>query len=259
MGMPILEHILRGGRVTNGRHPDMAKQVQDGIKRSAFFDIQVADDIATERLHEGFRVDENIGLLHAPFPDVFMEWDGIFGCHLTEQGPSLGNMVATLILSHDGEIVAYPFQRLICLDKASQFQEWGILSDGEPEDYDIQVSNQLLFTVITALALINCRNVTTQDTGRISIGRSGTQKRRRQPPQDIRYNTIILPGAGTGSGGKGGHRATALHRVRGHFKTFTADKPLLGKHTGMFWWGWQVRGDSDHGTIVSDYQLAGQL
>ena len=76
--------------------------------------------------------------------------------------------------------------------------------------------------------------------------------------REIRYNTIILPGGGTESDGKGGHRATALHRVRGHFKTFTKDRPLLGKHVGTYWWGWQVRGSAKHGTVVSDYELRGE-
>lgn len=48
----------------------------------------------------------------------------------------------------------------------------------------------------------------------------------------------------------------ALHRVRGHFKTFTADRPLLGQHVGTYWWGWQIRGKAENGINVSDYRLA---
>jgi hypothetical protein len=69
-----------------------------------------------------------------------------------------------------------------------------------------------------------------------------------------------------GSGGSeyvaksGTHRATTLHRVRGHFKTFTAERPLMGKHVGTCWWGWQLRGDPNpnRGIVTSDYQIDGE-
>jgi hypothetical protein len=261
MSMPILERILRGGRVINNSYPEMAKEVHDGIKRSVFFDVQVAEDIAAQRAKH-FQVDESIGLLRAPFPDMFMEWQTLglpHGCYLTEptdlrvKGDAVKtNLIATIILYP--ELVAANQQRWICLDDSAQFMDWGFIGD-DFTDEDIEVTNHLMVTAVTALALMNCRNVMTQPV-RINVGRNGTQKRRHRPPEDIQYQTIILPGGGTISDGKGAHRATALHRVRGHFKTFTTDKPLLGQHVGTYWWGWQMRGNSDHGTIVSDYELA---
>jgi hypothetical protein len=267
--MPIIEQILRGGRITNAQDPDMAKGIHDGVKQSVFFNIQVAEDIAEAQLQRTkVLVDKNTGRLQPPYPEMFMEWSYLgspFGCFLNEDRDNTlpisfidgakANLIATFILpTRDKKhLIACPHHRIISLDKASQFQEWGIV--GDANDEDITMTNYLLTTVVTALALINCRNVTTQPTGRIGIGRNGTQKRRNETTPEIRYQTIILPGGGTQSDDKGGHRATALHRVRGHFKTFTTDKPLLGKHTGTYWWGWQVRGNSDHGTIISDYQL----
>lgn len=46
-----------------------------------------------------------------------------------------------------------------------------------------------------------------------------------------------------------------LHICRGHFKTFTDEKPLLGKHTGKYWWQPHVRGDEKNGTIKKDYRV----
>jgi len=107
-----------------------------------------------------------------------------------------------------------------------------------------------------ALSLINCKNVTTDDKHRITFSRSGTEKRRGIPARKVKYHTIVLPGGGsTWETKTGRHRAAALHRVRGHFKTFTEDRPLLGKHTGTYWWGWQVRGNADNGIVVSDYEM----
>jgi hypothetical protein len=38
-----------------------------------------------------------------------------------------------------------------------------------------------------------------------------------------------------------------LHLCRGHFKDFTAERPLLGRHIGRFWWQAQMRGNKEHG------------
>lgn len=111
---------------------------------------------------------------------------------------------------------------------------------------------------LVALGLINCRNVKTEELGRFSVKRSGTDKRRGVPPKEVRYSTILLPGGGserTGSGSGTHHRASAVHRVRGHFKTYTADAPLMGKHVGTYWWGWQIRGSVESGVVESDYRL----
>jgi len=47
----------------------------------------------------------------------------------------------------------------------------------------------------------------------------------------------------------------ALHICRGHFKTFAPDAPLLGKAVGTFWWGPQVRGSREEGTVLKDYRV----
>jgi hypothetical protein len=47
----------------------------------------------------------------------------------------------------------------------------------------------------------------------------------------------------------------ALHICRGHFKTYTEDSPLFGKHTGTYWWAAQARGAADEGVIEKDYRI----
>ena len=52
----------------------------------------------------------------------------------------------------------------------------------------------------------------------------------------------------------------ALHMCRGHFKTYTEEAPLFGRHTGTFWWQPSIRGNAENGTIMKDYTVkqAGQ-
>ena len=47
----------------------------------------------------------------------------------------------------------------------------------------------------------------------------------------------------------------ALHICRGHFKTYTEDSPLFGKHTGTYWWESQARGKAEHGIVEKDYRI----
>jgi hypothetical protein len=264
MSMPMLQRILRGGKVWAAR-PDKSAQVHDGIKRSVYFDIQVAADIVSERAGSSLDVgDGGIGLLKLPYPDMFMEWETLgvrWGCYVTEYGghdPRDPAFATTLVGS---ELYAYPVDMLVDTDTDGRFRDWGfrwdedVNPDDGPDDEDQEYTRGLTANVIMALGLINCRNVETQETGKVTARRSGAQKRRGERPHEIRYNTIVLPGGGTVSDAAGGHRATALHRVRGHFKTFTSERPLMGKHVGTYWWGWQVRGSSKYGTVVSDYEL----
>lgn len=103
-----------------------------------------------------------------------------------------------------------------------------------------------------AVGLMNCKNVDlVEHESKVPVGR-----RQRRRNGGIRYRTIDIPGRSTGtSSGAGGTSASGLHRVRGHFKTFTEDAPLMGMHIGTYWWGWQVRGSKSNGTVVSDYRM----
>ena len=46
-----------------------------------------------------------------------------------------------------------------------------------------------------------------------------------------------------------------FHLCRGHFKTFTEDKPLFGKYAGTFWWNPHSRGNKDIGTVEKEYSV----
>lgn len=130
---------------------------------------------------------------------------------------------------------------------------------GQPVKQDIQGVALLRAVVDIACSVItfmNCKNVTVTDGGKVHIPRTTSEKRRRPP--DVRYRTIVLPGTTGGNRGKGAltREELALHKVRGHFKTFTPERPLMGKHVGTYWWGWQVRGAAEHGVNVNDYRVA---
>jgi hypothetical protein len=135
---------------------------------------------------------------------------------------------------------------------------------GNPDQYDMLVAEAKsnLYIVGMALNLINCRNVKHAPAGTIPMKRSGTDKRRGVEP--IRYRTILLPGMtverayATRKQQAANAAVLRQHMVRGHFKTFTREAPLLGKHVGTYWWSPGVRGNPDRGKVVQDYKIGEQ-
>lgn len=115
------------------------------------------------------------------------------------------------------------------------------------------------FVACMALNLINCRNVVTKPAGTVHYRRSGREK--RQGKQPVRYHTIVLPGMtvershSSSRDRRNNESVLAAHVVRGHFKTFTPERPLLGRHVGTYWWNPAVRGNAKNGMVVSDYQV----
>lgn len=46
-----------------------------------------------------------------------------------------------------------------------------------------------------------------------------------------------------------------VHLCRGHFKEFTAEKPLFGRYTGTYWWQPAMRGKNMDGFVDKDYDV----
>lgn len=105
-----------------------------------------------------------------------------------------------------------------------------------------------------AVSMMNCRNVSlsTQQTRQ-----RGGKKSRRAVKPSVEYKTIHLPTPRAESSALSRSNASTqkLHTARGHFKTYTEDSPLMGKHVGTYYWGWQVRGNRTNGEVISSYRV----
>ena len=109
-----------------------------------------------------------------------------------------------------------------------------------------------------AFTLMNCRNIALAP-----MLRPPKKKRRRPAPKGISWHKlVVVPSSAKSSGifvGHGtGEPVTRQHLCRGHLKTYTADKPLFGKHVGRFWWFPHVRGDKKLGVVLKDYEVHSQ-
>jgi hypothetical protein len=99
---------------------------------------------------------------------------------------------------------------------------------------------QSMVPVLYAISLLTCKNVRTavrvESKPRTARERSlghPEHKDRKFHVLDVPLITKLYETKSTlGPKGKSG-----LHTVGGHFKTYTEDAPLLGKHVGRWWWG----------------------
>jgi hypothetical protein len=106
-------------------------------------------------------------------------------------------------------------------------------------------------TVVNALfLLLQCRNVITEE-----VIPSKSQKRRSKKPLLSYHILKIKPSKSnplrdnTPLGGE-----NRVHLCRGHFKTYTAERPLMGRFVGRYWWQPQARGRAK-GIVLKDYEV----
>lgn len=108
-------------------------------------------------------------------------------------------------------------------------------------------------------ALLNCKNVLT-DTHAVAEKLQRARIRRGKQPF-ITYHTlrIVAPGNRRTPPEESGEQLSdgsrAFHLVRGHFARYTADAPLFGKLTGVFWRPAHTRGSPSAGVRLKDYRL----
>ncbi|MBG0738766.1 hypothetical protein IV500_04950 [Paeniglutamicibacter antarcticus] len=124
--------------------------------------------------------------------------------------------------------------------------------DYTAQDPDYFLSRAVANRALFCLALMNCRNIRMRERKYGANAGPGVEG-------DSFHELLI----GTpGMNGTVRPEATTVegrqHLARGHFKTFTEEAPLLGRHVGTYWWSWQVRGDGLKGRISKTYKLAGR-
>jgi len=118
--------------------------------------------------------------------------------------------------------------------------------------------NSLSVVPMLSVSLANCKNVKRVDATD-SEGPSAKWIRRQKAPT-IRYHVLDINPMREVLRTEGGSETNglkkALHICRGHFATYTADKPLFGNIVGTVWKPAHVRGDIKQGAVVKDYSVS---
>jgi hypothetical protein len=96
------------------------------------------------------------------------------------------------------------------------------------KDWGTFVAHQV-GAVAACFALLNCRNVVRKSNAPDEKLQRARRKAKKLPLYS--FSTLQVQGWGGKS-----TAARAIHWVRGHFKEYTAERPLFGKTAGLFWW-----------------------
>lgn len=117
-----------------------------------------------------------------------------------------------------------------------------------------------LFPFALAISFLHCKNVRIAEGGGRWPSRPARRAAdRRGDPPPPKFYTLEIGGARTVLESEGGasHNGIrrALHIARGHFQTFSPDRPMFGKHPGTFWVPAHVRGRAEAGIVVKDYSV----
>lgn len=109
--------------------------------------------------------------------------------------------------------------------------------------------------VLYGLALLNCKNVVTVERG---VPPEGIKRNRNRTWKHRHYVLQIRPMREITKIEHDGESITqdiSYHFCRGHFKTYTAEKPLFGKYVGTFRWDAHARGSIKTGIVTKDYNV----
>lgn len=113
----------------------------------------------------------------------------------------------------------------------------------------------LLKPALLTLVFLHCKNVA-QIKHEIPHALAKARQKRRRPPL-CRYTTLKVHAFGERTQSPTSGVATGIeqgyHIVRGHFKTYTPEKPLLGRAVGTYWWAMHAAGSKKVGVVAKDY------
>lgn len=104
-----------------------------------------------------------------------------------------------------------------------------------------------------ALMLLHCKNVKSEYVKAPDKLNKKRIKNGKTPLFGYHVLHVTLPGKSTTGGELGFGSTSDIKKLvdfrRGHFKTYTSEKPLFGKHVGIYWW------EGIAGTNPKDYNI----
>lgn len=256
-------------RVWVGAVPDVKGLLPESLVRKA----RNADSWRPETEHSmGQEVINSLGPQRIPFPQLWIEFavpqaesESLAPVAAYVMETDYGYGICFFRLMPDGQVYATMLVEQISVNDEGIVTgmqcEWALddrASMDDPAEEDEFAMVHLSLPVMWAIGLMNCRNVHTVE---VRPEPRRTKKQRRPRRAGVSYHTIVLPSVRYSATAavnpeRGSLSDQPLHMVRGHTKTYTAEAPLLGKHVGTYWWGYQVRGSKENGEIISDYQMA---
>lgn len=126
------------------------------------------------------------------------------------------------------------------------------------ENEDASFRLAMLFSpCLLAITFMHCKNVEIRD---IPPTRQQRRQAERKNKPLITYKELIIDPLkkqvrNEAAESQGGERGRALHICRGHFATYSEERPLFGKVSGTFWIPMHVKGNKQYGEVKKDYKV----
>lgn len=162
-------------------------------------------------------------------------------------------------------VVPPPYMRFLHLrtdggafDPHEKEGSWGIATDGDERHLrHFREDGAVFFPALLALSFMHCKNVAQREVAQPAFERQVWRKKHKRPL--VRYKVLDIDPmkrtlASEGGSETGGLKK-ALHICRGHFVTYTEEKPLFGKVSGTFWKPQHIRGSKKEGLVLKDYRV----
>lgn len=114
------------------------------------------------------------------------------------------------------------------------------------------------FPAFLCYSLLTARNATLEEHAPRPKAARARAQRTGEPLRAFRTVRVVplalrrASGASTESDERD---AQPFHEVRGHFKTYTQERPLFGRVVGRYWWSPQARGSLVVGVVEKDYDV----
>lgn len=210
---------------------------------AGFYPVREGISIVTRRFDGGWYLRMQVFVMHAN-GTVYSEPEGLVvsvGSDGTATGSGLaptGNLTDDVVKLYD-EMSA----RGLGIDPAAYIE------------HRRKVTREVCFEAAIACIFANCKNIELEE----EPPRHTTKAVRRRHGDPVRYRVIRLPYTGRrrpdGRAEVDDGGAIPLHMVRGHFKTYTKDRPLFGRITGTYWWAHHLRGEEGAGVVHHEYEV----
>ncbi len=111
--------------------------------------------------------------------------------------------------------------------------------------------------VYLAMGFLNCRNVGLRTN--VPPPKASRKHEKRHGFPLATYKTLEIDpmtAALERDGGASKHGLKrALHICRGHFATYSPERPRFGRDVGTFWISQHIRGSKKHGEVIKDYAV----
>lgn len=122
---------------------------------------------------------------------------------------------------------------------------------------DTTVTDIYITIVNFALKLLSCKNIETETIHPPRKLNATRSKKGKGPLVEYKVLNVSGKSARRSESSKTTRESSPcrVHICRGHFKTYTEDKPLFGKITGRWWWQPIVRGEAKQGVVIKEYNI----